>query len=294
MPKTSPRAGERGASVVRRREPEVEQRRLAAGADHQVRGFDVAVHDAGFVRGVERPRRLFEKREQRVDARAVRLRARGPRLAPFAREAGRQRLAGDEPHRDVRRAARDARVVDGADRRMVDARRRGGLAPEAAQHRLGAGAEVGVDLQGDGASEAGILGLVDGRLPAAADLAAEQVGAEARRGGRVRRRAFRGRFEAPQLRQHRGGDLLRELGASRDVPREVGALPAADLVGQLLIKSEEPPGVGRSRGGVGRRGVHRGEGAHYAVDRATDRRSVGTIARRRGIGRAGLDAPRIP
>ena len=86
------------------------------------------------------------------------------------RDLRRERLALDVAHRDPENAAVLAGLVDRADPGMVELRRDLGLAPEPLERRS-VDREAGVeDLERDLAVEPRVLGEVDGRLPAAADL----------------------------------------------------------------------------------------------------------------------------
>ena len=101
------------------REAEVEYLHLAAFGDEDVRRLDVAVDDAGRVRGVERVGDLDGiVEEQRPSAAAC-------------RDAPAQRRAVEHLHDEERQVAVLADVIERADVRMVERRRRAGLALKA-------------------------------------------------------------------------------------------------------------------------------------------------------------------
>ena len=106
-------------------EPEVGQVHVVLGTEQDVRGLDVAVHEPGVVRGVQR----------RAD---LRDHARRPlrRELSLAPHQAADVVAGDVAHRDVRDAVLLARVVDRDHVGVIDRRRDLGLAHEPRAHRL--------------------------------------------------------------------------------------------------------------------------------------------------------------
>ena len=99
----------------------------------------------------------------------------------FAREAGAQRLAGDERHDVVEQAVGVAAVEQREDVRMLQARGGADLAEEA--FAAEGGAEVGMeDLDGDVALVLEVVGEVDGGHAALAEFALEAVAVRQGRG----------------------------------------------------------------------------------------------------------------
>jgi hypothetical protein len=222
--------------VALARQAEVQDHRLAAGRDHQVGRLDVAVDDAGLVRGVQRARRALDElhaAQQRPAARgaggALGRVGRGGRADPGLRVVARarrrdrlrQRLALDEAHRDEERAVRGPDLVHGADPGVVELGGQLGLAP---QPRLRAAAQRAADPRRAGVEEhlerhlapqARVEREVDDTLAALAELAQQPVGAERaevlRLAARVRRRARVPRAQAggerAQPRALLGGEL---------------------------------------------------------------------------------------
>ena len=86
-----------------------------------------------------------------------------------------KRHAGEQLHHEERMAQRLAHVVDGADIGMIESRRGARLALEALEGPGLAGEALGQELQGHGAAEAGVLGLVDDTHAAAAELLDDPV-----------------------------------------------------------------------------------------------------------------------
>jgi hypothetical protein len=166
-----PTIGCDGSFARPRGEAEVEE--LGAGTrQHHVAGLQVAVHDPGAVRGVERLSDL------RAEAQDLRQRQRS------LREALRERLALDQlEHHVVQLVALDARaadVVDRTDVRVVQRR-------DALRLALEAGAELGVrrelrrqQLDGDLAVELRVARAVDLAHAAGAERSGHLVAAEAR------------------------------------------------------------------------------------------------------------------
>ena len=140
---------------------------VAVSGQQDVGGLDVAVHEAGGVRDVERGRDLGDDRR----------RARRGQLAAALDERV-QVGARDVAHDDVQRAAVLAGRVDRHDVRMVDRRGHARLALEALAELGVAGAVGGDDLQRDGAAQVELHGAVDDAHPAAGDDALDAAAAE--------------------------------------------------------------------------------------------------------------------
>ena len=155
-------------------QPEVGQQRVLA-LQQDVRRFDVAVHDPGAVRGVERLRDLGDDRRRHV------------RFQPSPdvqqpREVG----ALDEAHRHVEQPVLLAGVVDRHDVRVLDRRRGAELALEAAAELLVLG-ELGRDhLQRHLAIERDVARAIDDSHPAAARDVLDHVVGERRPGLELR------------------------------------------------------------------------------------------------------------
>ncbi len=151
-------------------QPEVGQHRVLA-LQQDVGGLDVAVHDPGAVRGVERLRDLDDDRRRQV------------RLEPSAdlqqpREVG----ALDESHRHVEQPVLLAGVVDRHDVRVLDRRRGAELALEATAELL-VGGELGRDhLQRHLAVERDVARAIDDPHPAATGDVLDHVVGERRPG----------------------------------------------------------------------------------------------------------------
>ncbi|MFO0628605.1 MAG: hypothetical protein U0325_23730 [Polyangiales bacterium] len=168
----------RGAVVLLveqvRRDAEVEDlhpRRAVVGVgDEEVRGLEVAVHDALRVHLVERAGDLLQERGDgaRRDARA---------LVPLPLDELREVLALQELHHQKgdRRGAVDVAVDDLHDVVAVDARAGGGLAVEPLDAR-GVREALGVqELQREAAPRELVLDLVDLGHPAAAEATDQAV-----------------------------------------------------------------------------------------------------------------------
>jgi len=123
------------------REAPVEDVGLAVGAQHHVRGLDVAMEDAALVGVADREAHLHEGREQAVAP--VGAHHRGVARSVALDDLG-ERDAANALHREEGAAvAIDAEVVHGDDRRMLEPRLDAGLAHEAGAH-LGVRRIVGV------------------------------------------------------------------------------------------------------------------------------------------------------
>ena len=87
--------------------PEVEHLRVSVRSQHDVLRFDVAVHDAGFVRGSQRRGHLHGNFQ------------RGVQIHPPARERRAQRHAFDELRRDELPVSLRADLVNRQNVRMI-------------------------------------------------------------------------------------------------------------------------------------------------------------------------------
>ena len=149
-----------GGALARRhlRQTEVEDLCLAALGDEEIRGFEIAVDDARTVRRIERIRDLLAERGDLLD---------GERL-PLDRML--DRLSPQSLHHQEGLAFVHADVVDRADVRMIQRRRRARLTLEAIE-RMGAPAGFfRQELDRHPAAELGVLRLVDHTHPTAAEL----------------------------------------------------------------------------------------------------------------------------
>ena len=145
------------------RKAEIEYFCATVAGDQDVRGLDIAVHDAAAVRGVERRGDLGRVLERRRD------RHRPLRNQPV------QPRAVHQLHRDERRPIVLVDVVDGDDVRVVERRSRTGFLDEAAL-AIGIGRRFGRQhLYRDRASEPGVVGGVNDAHTAAADFCANAV-----------------------------------------------------------------------------------------------------------------------
>ena len=153
-------------------QPEVGQRGVhgvADGLQQDVRGLDVAVDDAGLVRGVERLADLGDQVRGELELELA-----------LGREQPREVGALDVAHRHVQQPLVLARVVDRDHVRVLDPSRGAELAPEAAPELL-VGRVLGRDhLQRDLAVERDVRRAVDDPHAAAAADAADHVVGERR------------------------------------------------------------------------------------------------------------------
>jgi hypothetical protein len=149
-------------------EAEVGHARLAGGVDEDVRGLEVAVDDALGVRVRER---LGDARE---DAHAL------AEVEPL--HGVRERAAFDELHDEVGEAVDVARVVDGDDARVAEARGGMGLAPEALDDLGLVLVRAAENLHGDGPVELAVAAAIDDGHRAAPDLRLEDVRPQLSRG----------------------------------------------------------------------------------------------------------------
>jgi RNA polymerase sigma-70 factor (ECF subfamily) len=191
------------------REPEVGDLRDAVGADEHVRRLEVAVHEAGAMRGREPGAGLAEHREDLVS------RARtldDPRV---------ERLPRDVLHRQEHAIAVLADVEDLDDVRMRQLRHRLRFAPHPQFERLARLVGKRVDaheLDHDGAPQLGIAREADDAHPARADRALDHVAADActrleRRGGGSQCTALRAALRDGRGFARRGRDIARVVGA---------------------------------------------------------------------------------
>ena len=131
---------------------------MTARSDEDVRGLDVAVDDAGGMRGVQRVGNLDPDVEQRIQAE----RAGGKPIL--------QRRALQVLHDDERTPVLLADVMDGADVRVVQRRRRPRFTRESAQCVRIRRELVGDELERHRAAESRVFGLIHDAHAAAADL----------------------------------------------------------------------------------------------------------------------------
>ena len=165
--RVSPVSGLERSVQLRPREAEVEQLH-AVGGQEDVGRFQVAMDDPARVQRGERGQHA------QTDRHRLR-RAQRPLSQPLG-----QRFAFEQLHRDEQPAAVLADFVDLADVRMVDARRRPGLAPQALPRRLVVG-ERRQRLHGDGALETIVARRVDDAHAAFPQLAFDRIAADASR-----------------------------------------------------------------------------------------------------------------
>ena len=144
-------------------QPEVEDLGLPAPGDEDVGRLDVPVNDPFGVRGLQTVGHLERHREDLVHPQ------------PLPEDALLQRLALEQLHRNEVLPLMLVDVVDGADVRMIQGGGRLGLPLESLQRMAVLGQLFGQELQGDGALEPGVLGLVDDTHAAAAELLQDPV-----------------------------------------------------------------------------------------------------------------------
>ena len=138
--------------------------RLAV-VQQQVAGLDVAVHDAGGVRGVERLGGLAQPAQRGVVGEVA-----------AGLEALAERAAAHQLHDHEHAAGVLADVVDRHDVRVRREPRGGaGFALEALAGALVLGEVRGKHLDRDGAAEQLVMGLPDGRHPAVGEMADDAV-----------------------------------------------------------------------------------------------------------------------
>ncbi len=153
-------------------EAEVEDADAAVVADHRVARLEVAVDEAGGVRGGQAAAGLDEHGDDVEPAAGALL------------EPGLQGVAADELHGDEHVAVVGADVVDDGDVGVGDAGHGLGLAEQAGLGSHGAAAGAGAqELDGDAAVELGVVGGVDDAHCAVAELLQEGEAADAVAGG---------------------------------------------------------------------------------------------------------------
>ena len=145
------------------RQPKIENLRLTSIRDEDVGRLDVAVDYAFGVRSVQRIGDLDAQIEHRFDLQRLAIDLVPERL-PF------QQLHGDEGS-----PIGLVDFVDRADVRVVQRGRSLGFPPETTESLCVVGEFVGKELEGNGAAELQILGLVDHTHAAAADLLDDAV-----------------------------------------------------------------------------------------------------------------------
>ena len=171
-PQPAPGRRQRGGALGQAREPEVGQQRAqlaAAALEQDVGRLDVAVHEPGLVRGLQRVG------DQRHDAGGDlrRQRAADPQLAAEVRPA-------HEPHRHVGQVVDDAGLVDRDHARVIERRGRARLAPEALAEAGIDGAVGGDHLQRHVPLQPEVHGVVHHAHPAAAQGRDDPVPGELR------------------------------------------------------------------------------------------------------------------
>jgi hypothetical protein len=146
------------------RDPEVGDLEPPLPVDEHVVRFDVSVHDAVAVREPDRGEDLACVIDREMDRRGT---TRDDQLL--------QRAAVEVLHRDVVRALRLAAVVDRDDVGVRETRRVLRLAAEALDELVVAGVAVVEDLDRDTPAEHFVLGEVDVRHAARAELAQDAI-----------------------------------------------------------------------------------------------------------------------
>jgi hypothetical protein len=240
-------AGRLGAArLPHRRGPgdaEVEDLHLAALADHQVGGLDVAVHQPRVVRGGEHAGGRREPAQAPPQGHVGGADVRG------------QRLAAHQLHGDEADAALLAHVVDDHRRGVLEGRRQAGLAEELLAGLAAGGAAQ--HLEGHPARQGGVARRVDVRHPAAPEAALDDVPTH---GGAHLQRPRRGALVPARRPGHRGdGGRLhggRGLGGGRLVGDGADQRLHAGLVDDPLLRDQGP---GEIVGEVARRGVPIGD-----------------------------------
>ena len=208
-------------------EAEIEHFDDAIGADHDVIGLDVAMHDAGFVGGGEGGAELDGDLQQDLAVEA----AFGGDLA--------QRLAVHELGGDVVVALGEIGIEDGEDVGVVEHGGGAGLALEALdQLGLFAAERQRQNFDGDAAVEAQVVAFVDDAHTAGSDAGAEAVvaddGSGGRQGGTAGGQEAGGIFEGAAFEERAAGSIA------------IGLQKAQHLRAQLAIA-----GTGRiERGGT--------------------------------------------
>jgi hypothetical protein len=183
----------RALAPVEARDSEVDPLRLAARADHQVGGLDVAMHHAGVVRVLDPVERLMDQRERLLE---------GQRAAPL--ESSVQCLALDEFHHQVEIVVFLGEGEHDGDVGMVESRQSLGFHPEALD-QLGVIRQIGAQhLDRHGPPQGFVDAAPDEAHGSAADLLADQVVADSFAGpGRAHGYSFPRPPRPPRHRAHR-------------------------------------------------------------------------------------------
>ena len=197
--------GRRGAGRHRSRDPEVHDQRLAVLVDHDVLGLEIAVHDAGLVRGGQ-SRGDVLREDQRLRRR---------QLAAIAQQVG-EVLPLDVRHRDVLDAVDLPEVVDPHDVLVRDLPGQQQLALEAPldlPRDLRIPVDFGADdLQRDGDAELGVPGLVNDAHAAGPELSQNAIARPERLAGGERPGRGPGRSAGPS---RDGGSRQEGFGVGR-------------------------------------------------------------------------------
>ena len=150
-------------------QPEVDDLDAIVRRHHDVLGLQIAVHDAGLVRGGQPVGNLLRDLDDALERH------------PAAQHLAAQRGALDQLRDEVRRVAFDADVVDGDDVGVIEGARGDGLAGEALLTHGIERAGLVEHLDGDGPLEAGVAGAKHLSHPTGAEWTDDLVGAEPRR-----------------------------------------------------------------------------------------------------------------
>ncbi len=167
------------------REAEIGDAHAAIGAEQEVRGLHVAMHETGGVGGGEPARGLGVEPSE-------------PTPVGGGAASARERVAGDELGREEHVAVGEADIVDGEHVGMLEPGERAGLAEQALALAAVVGAVGAHELDRDIAAQRGIPRGPDLAHPAGGDPAIELVAADHARG--------RG-AQCAELRDHRGAAL---------------------------------------------------------------------------------------
>ena len=200
--------------LERARDAEVGDEGVPVAVDQDVLRLEVAVHDPGLVRRLERLGDLARQRQRPFD-----------RQRPLALQQRFEIFPLDELHRDELEVARLAEVVDAQDVLVGDAAGQQDLALEPFED-LGARRHVGADhLQGDVALQLAVVGPVDGPHAALAQDGGDLVAcAQPRPGGQAQ--AARGLAS--------GGASRAGVEPRRRLVRRAGGRFSRAVVGRLV------------------------------------------------------------